>query len=190
MQLIRGKRNFTRTAVYAAPKPFLFIALNASGSARLSTHLVRPPCLFHTQKLKLTHKQNDQIFISHKHQQEDGLPNLEDLRAAEPPSEDNASTSSVIRSSPYPFQKRKQLTPLFSLDELHKLTQLTQDVRISSEVRAYLHNIVVFLRLHHAVDGGISAMATRHISALAQYVSITTVKLDDMFFWILILVVP
>jgi hypothetical protein len=40
VQLIRGKRNFTRTAVYAAPRPFLFVALNVSGTARLTTHLV------------------------------------------------------------------------------------------------------------------------------------------------------
>jgi hypothetical protein len=46
------------------------------------------------------------------------------------------------------------------------------DVKISSEVRAYLHNIIVFMRLHRAVAGGISAMATRHFNTLAQYVTI------------------
>jgi hypothetical protein len=45
------------------------------------------------------------------------------------------------------------------------------DVKISSEVRAYLHNIVIFMRLHRAVAGGISAMATRHFNTLAQYVA-------------------
>lgn len=44
-QLIRGKRNFTRTAVHAAPKPFLFIALSSMGTERLTMHLVR--CLLH-----------------------------------------------------------------------------------------------------------------------------------------------
>lgn len=43
-------------------------------------------------------------------------------------------------------------------------------VKISSDVRAYLHNIVVFMRLHRAVAGGISALATRHFNTLAQYV--------------------
>lgn len=46
------------------------------------------------------------------------------------------------------------------------------NAKISSEVRAYLHNIVVFMRLHRAVAGGISAMATRHFNTLAQYVPI------------------
>lgn len=41
------------------------------------------------------------------------------------------------------------------------------DVKISSEVRAYLHNIAVFMRLHRAVAGGISALATRHFNTLA-----------------------
>lgn len=41
MKLMRGKRNFTRTAVHAAPRPFLFIALIVSGTLRLNSHLVR-----------------------------------------------------------------------------------------------------------------------------------------------------
>ena len=40
-QLMRGKRNFTRTAVHAAPRPFLFVALSNLNSARLTMHLVR-----------------------------------------------------------------------------------------------------------------------------------------------------
>ena len=65
VQLIRGKRNFTRTAVHAAPRPFLFIALNAIDSARLTMHL------------------SDQLFISHKHRFDDGLPNLEEVQETE-----------------------------------------------------------------------------------------------------------
>lgn len=52
--------------------------------------------------------------------------------------------------------------------DLAQLTKLTASVRISSEVRAYLHNIVVFMRLHRAVAGGISAMATRHFNTLGS----------------------
>ena len=52
-------------------------------------------------------QQNDQFFISHKHQAEDGLPNLEERQDKEPVSEDDASTSSVVRSSPYILEKRK-----------------------------------------------------------------------------------
>jgi hypothetical protein len=52
--------------------------------------------------------------------------------------------------------------------DLKLLSKRVADVKISSEVRAYLHNIIVFMRLHRAVAGGISAMATRHFSILAQ----------------------
>ncbi|KAF2646358.1 hypothetical protein P280DRAFT_512538 [Massarina eburnea CBS 473.64] len=148
LELMRGKRNYTRTAVHAAPKPFLFIALNASGTARLNAHL------------------NDQFFISHKHQTEDGLPNLEELQDNEAVSEDDASLASVVRSPPEVFEKRDSSVS-FSMEDLNDLTARMGQVKISSEVRAYLHNIVVFMRLHRAVAGGISAMATRHLNTLS-----------------------
>jgi hypothetical protein len=110
-QLMRGKRNFTRTAVHAAPRPFLFIALNKSGSARMVTHVVRLPSLLCDPINKI---QNDQFFISHRHQAEDGLPNLEDLTAKEPPSDDGASMSSVVHTPP--FVKRKPQTVLFTIE--------------------------------------------------------------------------
>jgi hypothetical protein len=46
------------------------------------------------------HSQNDQLFISHKHQVEDGFPNLEELQEKEGIYEDDASASSVVRSPP------------------------------------------------------------------------------------------
>ncbi|KAF2111593.1 hypothetical protein BDV96DRAFT_499368 [Lophiotrema nucula] len=150
LELIRGKRNFTRTAVHAAPRPFLFIALNTSSTARLTSHL------------------NDQFFISHRHLADDGLPNVEDLQAKEPVSDDDASTSSVVKSTPRIYEEKKLPAISFSLEEITKLTTLTAEVKISSEVRAYLHNITVFMRLHRAVGGGISAMATRHFITLSH----------------------
>ncbi|KAI4704765.1 hypothetical protein J4E89_009642 [Alternaria sp. Ai002NY15] len=149
-ELIRGKRNFTRTAVHAAPKPFLFIALNASDTPRLTMHL------------------NDQFFISHKHQAEDGLPNLEELQEKNHASDDGASMSSVVRTPPFQPGKYKPQQALFLPDDLETLTKLVSQVRISSDVRAYLYNIIVFMRLHRAVAGGISALATRHFNTLAH----------------------
>ncbi|KAI4920111.1 hypothetical protein J4E90_002251 [Alternaria incomplexa] len=149
-ELIRGKRNFTRTAVHAAPKPFLFIALNASDTPRLTMHL------------------NDQFFISHKHQADDGLPNLEELQEKNHASDDGASMSSVVHTPPFQPGKHKPQQALFLPDDLETLTKLVSQVRISSEVRAYLYNIIVFMRLHRAVAGGISALATRHFNTLAH----------------------
>ena len=39
---------------------------------------------------------------------------------------------------------------------------------ITAEVKRYLQNIVVFLRLHRAVAGGISARATKHFDLLVK----------------------
>ncbi|KAL6703554.1 hypothetical protein ACN47E_009579 [Coniothyrium glycines] len=149
LELIRGKRNFTRTAVHAAPKPFLLVALNIVDSERLTMHL------------------NDQFFISHRHRDEHGFPNLEELQN-EDIHKDDDSASSVIRTPPFVLAKQKQDAVLLSSEDLAQLSSHIAEVKISSEVRAYLHNIVVFLRLHRAVGGGISALATRHFNILAH----------------------
>lgn len=150
LELIRGKRNFTRTAVHAAPKPFLFIALNVQGTSRLTMHL------------------NDQIFISHRHRAEDGLPNVEQLMEKASVPDDEASTSSVIWTPPKKLAEGKSAAALFTSDDLNVLASRIAEVKISSEIRGHLHNIIVFMRLHRAVAGGISAMATRHLNTLTQ----------------------
>jgi hypothetical protein len=77
LELMRTKRLYTRTSVQSAPKRFLFIALLAGGEGpRLTKHL------------------NDQIFISHFHDPDDGFPNLEEKY------DDSNSTSSVVKKSP------------------------------------------------------------------------------------------
>jgi hypothetical protein len=124
--------------------------------------------LYSTLRLTADVWQNDHFFISHKHYAEDGLPNLDEAVKKQPVPEDDASTSSVIRSSPYSFAKTKNTAPLFSLEDIDRLAKLSAEVKITSEVRAYIHNIVVFMRLHRAVEGGVSAMATRHFTTLCQ----------------------
>ncbi|KAJ4331407.1 hypothetical protein N0V87_009197 [Didymella glomerata] len=149
LELMRGKRNFTRTAVHAAPRPFLFVALDGLNTTRLTMHL------------------NDQFFMSHKHYFEDGLPNLEEQQENARVLEDDESTSSVIRTPPFVSAKVKPQAALFSAEDLTTFSARMSKVKISSEVRAFLHNIVVFMRLHRAVSGGISALATRHFNTLA-----------------------
>lgn len=41
-------------------------------------------------------------------------------------------------------------------------------MKLSAEVRTYLHNVVVFMRLHRAVAGGISSQGTRHFHQLVR----------------------
>lgn len=56
----------------------------------------------------------------------------------------------------------------FSKDIL-ELAQRSRSATMQAEVRRYLQDIIVFLRLHRAVDGGVTARATRHFELLARY---------------------
>ncbi|KAF2238994.1 hypothetical protein EV356DRAFT_528878 [Viridothelium virens] len=126
LELIRGKRIFTRTAVHAAPKRFLFIALVSSQvGGVLLNHL------------------NDQFCLSH-----------------------SFDTSSLPDTS-YIGKGSHRLS--FSQDELDELQSLAASVRVTAEVRGYLHNVLTFLRAHRAVAGGVSATATRHLNVLVRY---------------------
>jgi len=116
----------------------------------------------------LTPHLNDQFFISHRHRVDDGLPNLEESHTQASISDDEASVSSVIRTSALAMHTSKAPMPIFTREDIESLIALTTAVRITPEVRAYLHNIVVFMRLHRAVAGGISAIATRHFSTLVR----------------------
>ncbi len=52
--------------------------------------------------------------------------------------------------------------------DIRKLAHLSQEVTVAAEVKAYLQNIVTFLRMHRAVEGGISPRATRHFDLLVK----------------------
>ena len=127
LELIRTKRIYTRTSVQNAPKRFLFIALLAGGEGpRLAKHL------------------NDQMFISHFHDPEDGFPNLEEKY------DDGNSISSVVKK------------------DIEHLSQLSDHATVTVELKQYQQNIISFLRLHRAVAGGISAAATQHFDKLSR----------------------
>lgn len=77
LELLRTKRIYTRTAVQAAPKQFLFVPVIAAengGKARVASHL------------------NDAFFVAHWHDPEDGFVNLEENEG-----DDTASLSSVVK---------------------------------------------------------------------------------------------
>jgi len=48
------------------------------------------------------------------------------------------------------------------------LAELSERAIVGAEVRAYLQNVVTFLRMHRAVGGGISPRATQHFSLLVR----------------------
>ncbi|KAK3078857.1 hypothetical protein LTS18_006455 [Coniosporium uncinatum] len=149
LELIRGKRIFSRTAVHSAPRRFLFISLQEAGSGRLTPLL------------------NDRLFISHTHDPEDGLPNLEDQQQAV--TAEDASDTSVIHSpSVSPLHMRTSSEPLFSKRDIDTLITRADSVSLTAEIRAYIHSLPAFLRLHRAVAGGVSSNATRYLNILCR----------------------
>jgi len=152
LELIRGKRIFSRTAVHSAPKRFLFISLQEAHSVRLTPLL------------------NDRMFISHTHDTEDSLPNLEDQQQQQEATADNASDASVIHSpppSPFPTLRAPN-KPFFPKPNIDALATLADSVSLTAEIRAYIHNLPAFLRLHRAVAGGVSSNATRYLNHLCR----------------------
>jgi hypothetical protein len=51
---------------------------------------------------------------------------------------------------------------------IQKLRSLGEAANMSPEVRAYLHNIVVFLRIERGVAGGVTPYATVLFEALCK----------------------
>lgn len=154
LELVRRRRIFSRTTVHAVPEVFLIIGLISTSSkdVRLNKHLV------------------DRIFISHYHDPEDGFPNLEEIDGAYA-SDDQASTSSVVHLSTSNLQEGSKLDRRVEMKMIERLRDMGDSATMTSEIRRYLQNIVVFLRLERGVAGGVSPYATLQFEALAKYLA-------------------
>jgi hypothetical protein len=142
MELVRRRRIYSKTTVHTAPKTFLFIPLVSTSSSHL----------------RLNHHLNDRIFISHTHNVADGFPNVEDLETV-----DGNGKQLLFRSSTDRLHISRD-----ALDQLHKIGQETT---ITPEVRRYLQNLVVFLRVERGVEGGISPYSNVCFVDLAKYLA-------------------
>jgi hypothetical protein len=81
--------------------------------------------------------QNDQFFISHKHYFEDGLPNTEELNEKEQDVTENASVSSVVRTSPFMLAKSTTQRALFSLDASTPMRSLEIPLTLEGPFQMY-----------------------------------------------------
>ncbi|KAF1815002.1 hypothetical protein P152DRAFT_480109 [Eremomyces bilateralis CBS 781.70] len=152
LELMRGKRMFTRNAVYSVPKRFIVVGLVTS-----------PP----TQTLN--GMLNDHFFMSHTHLPEDDTPNVTKSNRTINGVEESVSQRDSVRPGPLPSHQRTPPQRAFiSVDELESLKTLSTQVKMNTEVRGYLHDIVVHLRMHRAAGGGVSALATRHFHSLVN----------------------
>ncbi|EXJ55893.1 hypothetical protein A1O7_08824 [Cladophialophora yegresii CBS 114405] len=153
LDLIRRRRVYSRTTVHLAPKTFLLLPLVTTSSKhiRLNKHL------------------SDRIFMSHSHSAEDGFPNLEELDGAAS-SEDHGSGYSYSHS---PSARRQETIASRRIDAklIEQLRAQSQATTVTPEIRRYLQDVVVFLRMERGVDGGISPYATTLFLALAKYLA-------------------
>ncbi|CUS09641.1 unnamed protein product, partial [Tuber aestivum] len=165
LELIRTKRFCTRNKnFHYAPDRFLLIALlrRPNGESSLSSHLC------------------DYFFISHHHPAHEGFPEEVELEV-ESEQSDVDSLASVIRkvsTTPPPFggsrfpQVRKNI--LVPKDIVDTIKSMADDVTVGIEIRRYMFDLTVFLRMHRAVAGGISARATKDFEELVRQVSTST----------------
>ncbi|KAL8929101.1 MAG: hypothetical protein Q9172_000644 [Xanthocarpia lactea] len=145
LELIRTKRLFTHTSVVTAPKDFCMVIIQSSMGPGLNKHL------------------NHHIFLSHFHDLEDGFPNLEN--AFEWIEDDRSSSSSVVRKSV--LQRPKDGPGVtFSEADIQALANESKNTTVTAEVECYLQNVVTFLRMHRAIDGGIDPRATKYFKTL------------------------
>ena len=57
-----------------------------------------------------------------------------------------------------------------NLKQIQVLNKFAESVTISIDVKRYLYDVLIFLRRHRAVAGGITPLATKHFELLARYI--------------------
>lgn len=92
---------------------------------------------------RLSHHLNDIFAMSHFHASEDGLPYTDGELA-------------------------KDFTPSLTLTDIKGLRLDAERAFMTSEVAAYLHNIVLFMRVSRYINRGVTATATKQLRTLAQ----------------------
>ncbi|CRK32298.1 hypothetical protein BN1708_005689 [Verticillium longisporum] len=155
LELLRTRRIFTRTAVQAAPKQFLFVAAlgaQTGGHARVTPHL------------------NDFLYLAHWHDPDLGFANLDEgfeATVGDDGGSETASMESVVKKS-VNGDLLVEDDPLLSDVDIAALARLSQGVQIDVDVLRYQMNLISFLRMHRAVGGGVSPTATKHFEQLIK----------------------
>jgi hypothetical protein len=118
--------------------------------------------------------QSDYFFISHHHPPDEGFPE-EVEQGFDGEQSDADSLSSVIRkAAPTPPFGNSRF-PLFGKDVLipkpvvDTIKAMADDVAVGIEIKRYMLDLIVFLRMHRAVCGGVSARATKDFEELVRY---------------------
>ncbi|KAI5840214.1 hypothetical protein DFP73DRAFT_559205 [Morchella snyderi] len=165
LELMRTRQFSTRKSAFEVPERFLFIAMlvKSSEPSTLTNHL------------------RDYFFISHYHPSEEGFPEDVEREVAEAEMEaersDSDSLASVVirkLSTTPPLRRDSRFPPsgvLVSAAVMESLKAMAEDVAVSIEIKRHIIDIVVFIRNHRAVAGGVSARATKDFELLVRCLS-------------------
>ena len=110
--------------------------------------------------------QNDFILMAHHHENGDDFVHEE--KSPSPADPDTASQSSALHRSSKDTLPTPQGHKLTSVEDVQELAALTKHVIMTIETKSYLHNLVVFLRMHRAVQKGASPAATTYLEHLSK----------------------
>ncbi|KAK9469680.1 hypothetical protein V1512DRAFT_15343 [Lipomyces arxii] len=114
--------------------------------------LIIPLCLKTNSKLHLFPYLLDHFCLSHYYEPADA--------------DDFECTSETLTRTPELRSDNPQ--ELFTAKEIDLLSNHASSVVISPEIRRYMHDIIVFLRMHRATRGGISARSSRDFEILIK----------------------
>jgi hypothetical protein len=173
LELIRRKRIFSHTTVHVTPKVFLFIPIlsTATKHIKLNHHLVWSS---HVARANLiccrtiayscptltTHSTHSQIWKKSVTSARVGHPgpDLQKLAAWSIPRCVNCRPPSISNLTNHIPQT------------ISTLQQLGKDATMTPEIRRYLQDIIVFMRLERGVDGGVTPYANVCFVKLAKYI--------------------
>lgn len=105
------------------------------------------------------------MFISHYHEAQDGFPNLEE--ASEWSEGEQTSLFPAVHRSAAE-NKQSDGPSLLQPDDVRVLAIASNNVTMTAELTAYVHNVITFLRRHRAVAGGVSPKATQMFKVLIK----------------------
>lgn len=181
LELLRTNRIFTTTAMQAAPRPFLLVAIVAAergfrwdgGDSAAQGPTDEEGTAANTAPHMTAHL-NDFFSMGHWHDPEYGYPNIEErekYEGKERQGEDSTDSDSVVRQSESSRTRRRgsngasvsspgtatgfsdgpKPPPSFTDADIDRLATLSKTVRVDMEVLRYQLNVVAFLRMHRAV---------------------------------------
>lgn len=119
-------------------------------------------------------RQCDHFFISHHHPPDEGFPEEVEQGFEEEQSDADSFASVIRKATPAPPLGNSRF-PLFGKDALipepviDTIKAMANDVAVGIEIKRYMQDLIVFLRMHRAVSGGISARATKDFEELVRY---------------------